>query len=178
MNNSDFEIGDIVVKPSGKKPFELTYIPNNPSRWDPYKGFYVGSKLPAQSEKVVHYNSDSSKKAIYSFTDDDGKEVLGMHIGTNSKGLYILEVDDGRTDYAFKDPKDIQEVIPYTFSVDIAGKEVHYIGEPGKIFEGDLLLQKSNKGTFEVVQVKRIDTKNKQARPKFKGLKLITENIF
>lgn len=181
MNNQEFEVGDIVTKPSGKKPFKLTYVPppGQESRWNPYKGFFIDSGAATQAERVVHYGGgNQDKKTIYSFTDENGEEVLGMFIGTNSKGQYILEVDDGRNDYVVKDPKQVEEVIPFTFSVDITGKEIHYIGEPGKVFEGDFLLQKSGKGAFEVVQVKNTDTKNKQARPKFNGFKLITENIF
>lgn len=181
MSSSEFKIGDIVVKPNGKKPFELTYVPPQGAntRYNPYRGNYVDSGSPVQAEKVCHYVKDAmSNKSIYTFTDDDGNVVVGMYIGTNSKGMFMLEVDDGRDGYVIKDPKDVEEVVPFTFSVDIAGKEVHYIGEPGKVYEGDFLLQKSGKGTFEVVQVKRVNTKNKQARPKFSGLKILTERIF
>lgn len=178
MENSDFEVGNIVTRPSGKKPFRLTYVPVKPSRWDPYKGIYINTNTAAQSERVVHYAGDSKDKSLYSFTDDNGEKVVGLHIGTNSKGLYILEVDDGRDDYVFEDPKDIEEVIPYTFSIDVAGREVHYRGESGKVFEGDLLLQMKGKGNYEIVKVRRIDTKCKEALSGFKGVRILTEAIF
>jgi hypothetical protein len=181
MENQEFKIGDIVTKPAGKKPFELTYVPapGQASRWNPYKGTYLDSGSPAQSEKVVHYFKDSmNNKTIYTFTDEQGEKVVGMYIGTNSKGMYMLEVDDGRDEYVIKDPGEVEEVVPFTFSVDIQGKEIHYIGEPGKIEQGDFLLHRGSRGSFDIVQVKKIDTKSKQARPKFNGLRLLTENIF
>lgn len=175
----EFSVGDVVVKPSGKKPFQLTYIPDRPSKWTPYKGTYLHNGAEVQSERVVLYDKskEMSKKTVYSFTDDSGELVRGLHIGTNSKGLYILEVDDGRDDYVLKDPKDIEEIIPYTFSVEVSGREIHYLGEPGKINEGDFLIQKTGRGTFEIVQVKQTNTRNKQARNKFKGFRVVTEAI-
>lgn len=174
-----FNVGDIVVKPSGKKPFQLTYVPDRPSSWSPYRGTYLHNNAEVQAERVILYedSKEMSKKTIYSFTDDSGEMVRGLHIGTNSKGLYILEVDDGRDDYVLKDPKDIEEVIPYTFSVETSGREIHYVGEAGKISEGDFLIQKTGRGSFEIVQVKGVNTRNKQARSKFKGFRLIAESI-
>jgi hypothetical protein len=179
VSTEKFSVGDIVVKPTGKKPFRLTYVPDKPTRWSPYRGLYLHNNADVQAERVILYENseEMSKKTLYSFTDDSGEVVRGLHIGTNSKGLYILEVDDGRDDYVLKDPKDIEEILPYTFSVDIAGREIHYVGEPGKINEGDFLIQRTGRGTFEIVQVKQTNTRNKQARNKFKGFRVATEAI-
>ena len=116
-----------------------------------------------------------ANKTLYSFVDDTGATVFGTHVGTNSQNLYILEVK-GRDDYVVKDPKELEEVLPYTFSVNINGQEIHYIGSPDKGKKGDFLLVPAG-NSFCIARVKEVDTKNKNARNKLKGRKILTEEI-
>lgn len=181
MNSEGFSIGDVVTRLNGTKPFVLTHVPDIVSRWDHYRGKYLHSNLATTAKKVVHYDSNGevemSTKTLYSFKDDEGNTLFGTHVGTNSQNLLILEVK-GRDDYVIKSPNELEEVLPYTFSVEIAGKEIHFIGTPDKVKKGDFLLQKSApNGSFQIAQVKAVDTKNKGARSKFKGLKLVTEEV-
>lgn len=180
MNSEGFSVGDVVIKPSGKKPFTLTYVPTSPTRWDQYKGRYLDSNLSVTARKVVLYDKEVESeipKTVYSFNDEYGTPILGTHVGTNSQGLLILEIE-GKDDYVIKSPNELEEVLPYTFSVEIAGKEIHFIGTPDKVKKGDFLLQKSApNGSFQIAQVKAVDTKNKGARSKFRRLKLVTEEV-
>lgn len=116
-----------------------------------------------------------TKKTLYSFRDDNGDTVTGTHVGTNSQDLYILEVK-GRDDYIVRDPREIEEVIPYTFSVNINGQEIHYRGEPKKVSVGDFFLVPAG-NSFCVARVKEVDTKNRNARVELKGHKILTEEI-
>ena len=179
MQQQHFEIGDIVISPQGKSPFRLTYIPSRPTYYDLYRGKYIHNDKWAQARSIIHYsgteNTSMDSKTLYTFTDEDGKAVFGNHIGTNSENKFIIEVK-GTGEIVIKDPKDLEEVLPYTFSVELAGKEIHYIGEPGKVTKGDLLLHKTN-GGYAIAQVKAIDTKNKGARSKFNGRRILTEVI-
>ena len=133
---------------------------------------------PAYATNIIHYEGSEKTmdmKTLYTFNNDEGEIVFGTHIGTNSENNFIIELK-GTGAIVVKSPKELEEVLPYTFSVDIEGKEIHYIGEPGKVSKGDWLLQRVGKGHL-VVQVKAVDTKNKAARSKFSGRKLVTEEI-
>lgn len=107
--------------------------------------------------------------------DENGEVLFGTHVGTNSSNQFLLEVK-GQGNIVVKDPKELEEVLPYTFSVDVAGKEIHYQGKPGTLEKGDLLLIPGN-GSFVIAQVKAVDTRNKGARANFKGRKLLTEKV-
>ena len=178
MQKEHFEIGDVVISPYGKNPFRLTYIPRSPGYYDKYRGKFLHNDKWAQARSIIHYEGPDNTmetKTLYTFTNEEGKAVFGSHIGTNSENKFIIEVK-GTGEIVVKDSKDLEEVLPYTFSVEIAGKEIHYIGEPGKITKGDLLLHKTN-GGYAIAQVKAIDTKNKSARSKFNGRRILTEAI-
>jgi hypothetical protein len=58
----------------------------------------------------------------------------------------------------------------------MGGKETHYVGTPGTLKKNDVLLY-TGSSTPQVAVVTGIDTKNKSARSKFKGAKLVTEAI-
>ena len=114
-------------------------------------------------------------KTLYSFLDDDGSTITGTHVGTNSQNLLILEVK-GRKDYIVKSPQELEEVFPYTFSVTINSQDIHYVGPPGSVSKGDFFLVPAG-NSYCIARVKEVDTKNKNARAKLKGHKLLTEEI-
>lgn len=116
-----------------------------------------------------------ASKTLYSFVDDDGSTITGTHVGTNSQNLFILEVK-GRDNYIVKDPKEVEEVLPYTFSVMINGQEIHYAGSPDTVHRGDFFLVPAG-NSYCVARVKEVDTKNKNARAKLRGHKVLTEEI-
>jgi hypothetical protein len=58
----------------------------------------------------------------------------------------------------------------------MGGKETHYVGTPDALKKGDVLLY-TGSSTPQVAVVTGVDTKNKSARSKFKGAKLVTESI-
>jgi hypothetical protein len=177
-NNTEFNVGDIAIKRYGSKPFRIveTY-----SSWK-VVGRYLhnNNMVYASKSDIVHYDGEvgqpaANVKTLYSFADEMGVTQFGVHVGTNSQNLYILEVK-GRDDYVVKDPKELEEVLPYTFSVKVNNKETHFIGEPGKLSVGDWLIMEENSG-YSIVQVQAVDTKSKGARSKFKGRKIVTEAI-
>lgn len=113
-------------------------------------------------------------KTLYSFTVD-GKVAYGTHIGTNSSNQYLIEEKGTGTIHVF-DKKDLEEVLPYTFSAKMGSSENHYVGTPGALSKGDILLY-TGSSTPQIAVVTGVDTKNKSARGKFKGAKLATEAI-
>ena len=175
-NKHNFNVGDIVISKYGKYPLTINYIGYSQTSG---KYLHNGNPCSIDTNNLIHYEPEETimeTKTLYSFTDDNGTTVFGTHIGTNSSNQYIIEIKGGGG-IVIKDQKDLEEVLPYTFSVNIGGKEIHYIGEPGKLTKGDILIHTPSAGQFTVVVVGAVDTKNKTARSKFKGRKLVTESI-
>jgi hypothetical protein len=173
-----FNVGDIVTKQYGKKPAEVTYAPS-------YSGGqftcrYLESKQTfyARDYELKIYDEEtemtSDTKTLYSFTVD-GTVAYGTHIGTNSSNQYLIEEKGTGKIHVF-DKKDLEEVVPYTFSATMGGKETHYVGTPGALKKNDVLLY-TGSSTPQVAVVTGVDTKNKSARSKFKGAKIVTEAI-
>jgi hypothetical protein len=173
-----FNVGDIVTKQYGKKPAEVTYAPS-------YSGGqftcrYLESKQTfyARDYDLKLYDEETEMttdtKTLYSFTVD-GVVAYGTHIGTNSSNQYLIEEKGTGKIHVF-DKKDLEEVVPYTFSATMGGKETHYVGTPGALKKNDVLLY-TGSSTPQVAVVTGVDTKNKSARSKFKGAKIVTEAI-
>ena len=178
---TQFNVGDVVVKQYGKKPAEITY---SYIGYINYGGYYkcrylhnnqtynsYGKELKLYTEET---EMATETKTLYSFTVD-GKTAYGTHIGTNSQNQYLIEEKGTGTIHVF-DKKDLEEVLPYTFSAKMGNSENHYVGTPGAVSKGDILLY-TGASTPQIAVVTGIDTKNKSARSKFKGAKLVTTEL-
>jgi hypothetical protein len=189
-----FEVGDIVRRPTGKKLYQIqslnSYYPgrdigdHRSPNW--YASAYVRAYPDGKNTSNVYLrdlvladpeetSNKTPMKTLYKFKDNEGNEVFGTHIGTDGSNNYVLEIKGG-AGIIVKDPKDIEEVIPWTFSAKINGKETHFMGNPGSIKRGDFLLYNCN-GNPVLCTVTGVDTKCKVAREKFRGLKLVTEPV-
>ena len=176
-----FQVGDIVTKRSGKKPAEIKY---QYVGYDHTGGYYdckyihSGASFTAYGSELKIYEEDTEEmtqtKTLYSFTVD-GKVAYGTHIGTNSQNQYLIEEKGTGVIHVF-DKKDLEEVVPYTFSAKMGNSENHYVGTPGALAKDDILLYTGG-GTPQIAVVTGIDTKNKSARSKFKGAKIVTQSI-
>lgn len=113
-------------------------------------------------------------KTLYSFTIN-GNTAYGTHIGTNSQNQYLIEEKGTGKIHVF-DKKDLEEVVPYTFSAKMANSENHYIGTPGSIAKDDILLY-TGSSTPQIAVVTAVDTKSKSARSRFNGAKIVTQPI-
>ena len=68
--------------------------------------------------------------------------------------------------------------MPYTFAVRTQGNTQHYIGKPGSVEKGDIVIvMDGGVDKFTIGMVSAIDTKNKTATKAFSGRKLTTEAI-
>jgi hypothetical protein len=180
-----FQIGDIVRRPTGKKLYEITSILNNSN--DYYASAYVKAYPDGRNSSSAYLrdfvladpeetsSNKTTMKTLYKFKDESGTEVFGSHIGTDGSNNYVLEVRGGGGIVVLP-PNEVEEVIPWTFSVKINGKETHFMGQPGNIKKGDFLLYNCN-GTPVLCTVTGVDTKCKTAREKFRGLRMVTEAI-
>lgn len=176
----EFNVGDIVTKQYGKKPAVITYSYCGGYGGGNYSCKYLHSNksFTAYGQELKIYDEETEmtadKQTLYSFTVD-GKTAYGTHIGTNSQNQYLIEEKGTGTIHVF-DKKDLEEVVPYTFSATMGGKETHYVGTPDTLKKNDVLLY-TGSNTPQVAVVTGVDTKNKSARAKFKGAKLVTEAI-
>lgn len=113
-------------------------------------------------------------KTLYSFVDN-GTVKYGTHIGTNSSNQLLIEEKGSGRIYTLN-RNDVDEVVPYTFSVvDVMDdlSTTHYIGTPDTVKKGDILL--TAKG--DLVKVVAVNTKSKTASTTFKGRRVVTEEI-
>lgn len=181
MTKNNFNIGDIVTKEYGKKPAEITYSYagyGDYGGWYKCKYLHTNTSFHEYGKHLKFYEEETEMtadtKTLYSFTVD-GNVAYGTHIGTNSQNQYLIEEKGTGKIHVF-DKKDLEEVVPYTFSATMSGKETHYVGTPGVLKKNDVLLY-TGSNTPQVAVVTGVDTKNKSARSKFKGAKIVTESI-
>jgi hypothetical protein len=185
-----FAIGDIVTKRFGKKPATVIAQPSqNPtssSSWgweSEYLLKYQHSGLSfraLQKDLKLYEPSDSSTmtnaKTLYSFTKADGTVGYGSYLATNSSNQFVIE-EKGTGAILTFDKDQLEEVLPYTYAVKFGNNEVHYVGKPGCVKKGDIVLSNSGDSNFAVGRVVAVDTKSKGAEAKFAGVKLITAPI-
>jgi hypothetical protein len=178
-----FNIGDIVTKTYGKKPAKITYVYSGGYSYGGQyscKYLHSGGSFNAYGNDLKIYEEETEMttdtKTLYSFTiDGETRCRYGTHIGTNSQNQYLIE-EKGTGAIHVLDKSALEEVVPYTFSASINGNETHYIGTPDVLKKGDVLLY-TGSTTPQVAVVTGVDTKNKGARSKFKGAKIVTETI-
>jgi hypothetical protein len=172
-----FNIDDIVVKVNGKMPAKVirrlwgdkVYCRYLHAPYSPFEAYESGLKLLDNPPEMT-----TDKQTLYSFVVE-GETRYGTHIGTNSQNQYLIEEKTTGAIHVFGKDQ-LEEVVPYTFSATIAGKETHYVGTPDVLKKGDVLLA-TGFSTPQVAVVTGVDTKNKTAREKFKGAKIVTEAI-
>lgn len=176
-----FNDGDIVIRNSGKNPAKIVYEfigYENTGGYYQCKYLHSSGSFYAHGIELKFYEEDTEQmaqtKTLYSFTID-GNTAYGTHIGTNSQNQYLIEEKGTGKIHVF-DKKDLEEVVPYTFSAKMGNSENHYIGTPGTLAKDDILLY-TGLSTPQIAVVTAVDTKNKSARGKFKGAKIVTQPI-
>lgn len=151
-----------------------------------YSGNYVcaqyvssGRFIYEREQDLVLWEEEKEKimvdnVTLYEVKLDDGLVVLANHIGTNSANMWIME-ERGNGKCHFVKSEQVSEVLPFTFSVRLNGKDTHFIGEPANVVKGDVLLYTGNGADdIKIVYVTAVNTKNKSAAKEFKGLRINT----
>ncbi len=174
-----FKVGDIVISKKGIYPLKVQFVPEaSYQSWElrylhNNKVNYVEQWNIDENYSLYETSETMTTETLYSF-DLNGVTTFGTHIGTNSQNQYIIE-EKGTGAIHILDKSKLEEVLPYTFAAKLSGSEQHYIGTPGSLKVGDILLcTAGNMPTVAIVSA--VDTKNKGAR-KFKGAKIVTETI-
>lgn len=173
-----FQVGDVITKMYGKTPAKVESTPL--WRTGPYRCRYIDSGnsfncYESEIKPAEQTEQSSPMKTLYSFPKEDGTVGYGNHIGTNSQNQYLVEEKTTGAILVFDKDK-LEEVLPYTFSAKIGNAETHYQGKPDTVKVGDILLL-TGSNTPQIAVVTGVDTKNKGARAKFSGAKIVTEAI-
>jgi hypothetical protein len=176
-----FKVGDVVISKKGVYPLKVKFVPEaSYQSWElrylhNNKVNYVEQWTIDENYSLYETSETMTTQTLYSFTiDGENRCRYGTHIGTNSQNQYLIE-EKGTGAIHILDKSKLEEVLPYTFAAKLSGSEQHYIGTPGSLKVGDILLcTAGNMPTVAVVSA--VDTKNKGAR-KFKGAKIVTEAI-
>jgi hypothetical protein len=172
-----FTVGDVVVSFNGKRPARITHIS---TYYVHAKYLHNGASIRFASNNIKLYEEEtamSQTNTLYQVKLEDGTITFGIHVGTNSSNqLLIEEKGTGRIIFASK--SQVEEVLPFTFSVRQNGKTVHYLGEPDRVAKGDVLLYTGEGADrYELALVTAVNTKNKSATKTFQGKKVLTEEI-
>lgn len=173
----NFQVGDIIVSLYGKKPLKIyqvysnqvyaRYLHNNQS-----KSFYA-SDIKLYEDETMSTNTNT----LYQISLEDGSVTYGTHVGTNSSNQYLIE-EKGTGKIILANKNQLEEVLPYTFSVRMNGKTMHFQGEPEKVKKGDVLLYTGEGAdNAQFAYVTNVDTKNKSAAKAFKGLRVQTTEL-
>lgn len=174
-----FVIGDKVRLAHGKKPMTVEH--NNGTyviaRYD-----HTGQQSREHYTRYTFYEEEGpamTKDAIYKLNlfDDSVAPVFANYRGTDSAGNWLMEKIGNGGGILVVAKEKCEEVLPYTFSVRMGGREQHFQGEAGKLKKGDILLYTAGGvDNFAFAIVKNIDTKSKNARV-WEGVRVITEAI-
>lgn len=181
---SKFKVGDVVVSKRGFRPLEVISID---PRWGDCTLYYlhnrrikVESKWHMEEGYKLYEHQENAETSmandLYSFKGSDGTLAFGIHIGTNSQNKFLIEEKE-TGEIHILDREDLEEVLPYTFSVSTYNsfRETHFIGKRDRLKVGDILLYTGD-GAPKIVFVTAVDTKNRGAK-EFKGTKIMTEEI-
>jgi hypothetical protein len=182
---SKFSAGDIVTKAFGKKPAKVI---STPDQGDCGNGWYYqyslryidsGTTFRAYARDLKPYENQepmTTAKTLYSFPKADGTTGYGTYLATNSANQLVVE-EKGTGAILTFDKDQLEEVLPYTFAVKIGKNETHYVGKPGCVQKGDVVMLSVADTDYSIGRVTAVDTKNKNARAKFNGVKLVTQAI-
>lgn len=175
-DQSKFQVGDVVIACNGSRPATITGIYGN-AIYAKYNHNGAGARYNHGGIKHYEENTMSNNSTLYSIKKEDGTVTYGVHVGTDSANRFLME-EKGTGQIILANKSQLEEVLPYTFSVRMNGKTVHFQGEPGKVKKNDVLLYTGDGADkFEIAMVTGVDTKNKGAAKTFSGRKLATEDI-
>lgn len=172
---NEFRIGDKVIRANGKKILTVTYISGNyvTAKYD-----NTGQQSRDHFTTFKHNEEDSqamAKDAIYKLDLDSEQTTFASYRGTDSSGNWLMERIGNGGGIIIIAKEKCEEVLPYTFSVRMGGREQHFQGEAGKTKKGDILLYTAGGvDNFVFAIVKNIDTKHKGARV-WEGVRVNTE---
>lgn len=137
--------------------------------------------FPPHSEDMLRYVAASrynkplkentmAEKKLYQINNDFGGVKYGHKLAVNSAGKWVMEIK-GTGEVITCDKDDVEEVMPYTVSVQFqTGKQIYnYLAEKGSVELNAFYIFDAPLGRA-IVQVVKLDTKSPTASVEFKPL--------
>lgn len=193
------EVGDIVRLTNGTSPLRVEGVRfSNYSRvWVVDTKYLFPSNVSAQygrpardfvllkdfEEENIEREEDMTKLYEVDVTKNPlaatKEKVYATKLAVDSEGNWVMEPKGGGTVFS-ANPKNIEEVLPYTISVAhcVTGHVHSYLAEKGKYEEGAFYMMNNSAENFTIARVTKVDTKSRAATREFKPFgKLSVEKI-
>lgn len=159
----DFEVGDIVRLRSGTSQQKVLKIRAHTIRSDylSCRGWYPQKFRAAadfvlirkQNQTQTQSEEDHTMTKLFKTKDDR----YGTLLTKDSRGHYVLEMKGKDGGVEAHDPKNLEEVMPYTVEIKSQGGNTGHIEIPeGSVEVGDIIVNQN----LSLAQVMRLDTKN------------------
>jgi len=178
MSNPKFKAGDIIISKKGTRPARVRCDCHERDYYVYVTYLHNGRNCDFITKNAILYNEPEELTPmpnLYQFKNAEGTVIYGTYLATNQLGQWVME-EKGNGTLHTVDQKDTEEVLPYTFSVKVRGKVQHFIGSPNQLGVGDTLICVMDDYP-ELAVVTALNTKNKEARAKFSGRKIVTEAL-
>jgi hypothetical protein len=173
-----FEVGDVVRLKTGTALQRVTRV----SKYQLWTRYIEESQFTQDARRredfiLVSYKTPNPQE------DHMATKTLYQIIGTNDFGTFLAKTSDGKIAIEMKpsgvvatyDPKELEEVLPYTVHLvgPRGGNGLHVVAKKDVLKAGDWVL---NPQTFELFKVQAVDTRN---RKPIEGewIKLVTESV-
>lgn len=173
----EFSIGDRVRLCNGSRTLIVEHVFGNSitARYE-HSGGMISYRHMSEFVKIDGNNEqkgNTMKGKLFQTKEQTPRFGIGLAI--NSTGKYVLEMK-GSGDLEAFDKRDIDVVMPFTFSVKFNGQgtEYSYLGKEGSVAVGDLLLKTDDTKGITIAKVVAVDTKSEKATKYFEGVKLAT----
>lgn len=177
-NSMKLVVGDRVRLGFGTRPLivESVYGNDKVSARYEHSGGMISYRHMSEFVKIDGNNEqkgNTMKGKLFQTKEQTPRFGIGLAI--NSTGKYVLEMK-GSGDLEAFDKRDIEVVMPFTFSVKFNGQgtEYAYLGKEGSVAVGDLLLKTDETKGITIAKVTAVDTKSEKATKYFEGVKLAT----
>lgn len=198
-SSTNFKVGDAVRLVSGQSLQHIIGVDGNrvmaayPSssaysgrsrssgRWRPASDYVYHSTYKHNPDTTQPESKGTNKMTTQNklYQTNEATPRFGTLLATNSQGKLVLEMKGTGIPELF-DAKEVNVVMPYTFSVVFGSNstEYSYKGKEGEVELGDLLLlDNSPRGELTVARVVGVNTKSDAATKHFVGVKLHTTPV-
>jgi hypothetical protein len=178
-NSMKLVVGDRVRLGFGTRPLivESVYGNDKVSARYEHSGGMISYRHMSEFVRIDGNNEQKGNTTMKGklFQTKEPNPRFGIGLAINSTGKYVLEMK-GSGDLEAFDKREVEVVMPFTFSVKFNGQgtEYSYLGKEGSVSVGDLLLKTDDTKGITIAKVVAVDTKSEKATKYFEGVKLAT----
>ena len=138
----------------------------------------VTANLELDSDEKEEKENDMN--TLYEITEGTHKGKFCEKLKRTSAGDWAVELKGKDADVIRVEEKHLEEVLPYTISVQFSNsaQEYSYLAEKGEFEEGFYMVKGYGDHTWQVARVTAVDTKSKKANKEFKPLGKLSVDMY